>query len=79
MKKLVLNKETVRVLQDSELRLVAGGKIAGPLGPPRAGQVPAPWLCGSTNTDSGTTVLNFEPVITGPGCSGPVVQGAPMY
>ena len=31
MKKLVLNKETVRVLQGPELRLVAGGKIAGPL------------------------------------------------
>ncbi|MCK4340460.1 MAG: class I lanthipeptide [Phycisphaerae bacterium] len=56
MKKLMLNKETVRVLQDSDLRQVAGGapdnKVAMQVEPDTKSCVTWSCPCGSSMTDA---------------------------
>ncbi|MCK4340463.1 MAG: class I lanthipeptide [Phycisphaerae bacterium] len=63
MKKLVLNKETVRVLQDSELRRVAGG-IPDVAHPVHTWDCVCP-TCGSTTSDygEGTAGINIPEAV----------------
>lgn len=69
-KKLALNRETLRALQDTDLRLIIGGWEQQPIGPPDvvvagpAVQLTIPGLCipcGSSITDGGGYLQPLPP------------------